>query len=757
MIKYSRLAVILVTLHLMGSMSLAANCPVGMISYWTMEEDSSQPGFIGYVDVTGNTHTGVCAGACPAVNVQGLVDRGQDFNGLDTGIFVPASDVYDWSATDSFSLELWMKRSAGISSREIMIGRDDTTSALQWYVGIESNGRAVFFVRSTDGASQTLVGTKRLDNDVWHHIVAVRDSGSNINRLYVDGQLEAALVTSYSTGFESTSPVNFGYLSENSLPAFHYNGTIDELSIYNRSLDESFIQAHYYLSKNYCSQYDDPVKIMPLGDSITYDDYSGDIRPTSERVAYRLPLWTFLDSEMYWFDFVGGLVAGEGFSFFDPDNEGHPGFTDAQVASAVYGYLSNNPADLILLHIGTNDLDPDPGDVESILDEIDRYSENITVAIARIIEHVGDDGTTNTFNDAVEGMANLRIADGDKIVMVDMEDGAGIDYTIGVDMIDIWHPNINGYQKMADKWVLSLNDILLRFAPPDISGIPDQTIDEGSVFTDISLDDYISDYDNPDSEILWVYSGNSDIEIAINERVAAVSVGDQEWNGSETVTFRATDPGGLFNEYDVSFTVTAINDQPVIQGSGALDTDKNTALELSLNALSVVDPDNTYPDDFNLTVYDGMNYTRAGDTITPVLDFVGTLSVPVSVNDGNIESNVVNIIITVTQVNTPPEIISKAPTTVTKGLAYIYTPTGIDIENDSLSWVLDTKPEGMTIDGETGRILWIPDQDVNTSGPITLIVADGNGGSDSENFIVQVTDDDSGGGGSSGCFIQTIL
>ncbi len=146
------------------------------------------------------------------------------------------------------------------------------------------------------------------------------------------------------------------------------------------------------------------------------------------------------------------MVAGEAFPLFDPDNEGHPAFTDTLMAAAVYGYLTNNPADVVLLHIGTNDLDTNPGDVENILDEVDRYSENITVVLARIIRRVGENattGTTHLFNNAVEGMAESRIADGDKIVIVDMEDGSGIGYTIDNiepfgdtgDMIDTLHPN----------------------------------------------------------------------------------------------------------------------------------------------------------------------------------------------------------------------------------------------------------------------------------------------------------------------------
>jgi len=200
------------------------------------------------------------------------------------------------------------------------------------------------------------------------------------------------------------------------------------------------------------------VKIMPCGDSITYDNHSNDTRPSSERTSYRSHLWYALQAGGYDVDFVGSVVAGEAITpAFDPDNEGHPGWTDDQIESNIYNWLIATPADIVLLHIGTNALSSDPDQVEGILDEIDRYEafsgNNVTVLLARIINRMTYSSTTTDFNDNVEAMALLRITAGDDIVMVDMEDGAGINYS--TDMIDSLHPTNGidgGYNKMADLW-----------------------------------------------------------------------------------------------------------------------------------------------------------------------------------------------------------------------------------------------------------------------------------------------------------------
>jgi hypothetical protein len=93
---------------------------------------------------------------------------------------------------------------------------------------------------------------------------------------------------------------------------------------------------------------------------------------------------------------------------------------------------------------------------------------------------------------------------------------------------------------------------------PEVSDIPDQTIDEGETFATINLDDYVSDPDNTDAEMTWSYSGNTDLSVSIDgSRVATIGIPGAEWTGAEEITFRATDPGALWDENSATFTVSA--------------------------------------------------------------------------------------------------------------------------------------------------------------------------------------------------------
>ena len=237
------------------------------------------------------------------------------------------------------------------------------------------------------------------------------------------------------------------------------------------------------------------LRIMPLGNSITYDNRVNDSRPTEDRFGYRLQLYNDLSSYGYNFDFVGSEHAGSNYlpAGYD-DNAGFPGIRDNELYVLLKTgrryqplsgidtvitngpYLDYYPADIILLHIGTNgNNEPggtSPDDVEDILNEIDRYEDStgthIKVFLALIINRSPNEQFVTDFNNNVKAMALDRMNNAsnpaypDDIVIVDMEHIPGFDYTIdawgtvgnGVpgDMNDLYHPNDKGYAKMADTW-----------------------------------------------------------------------------------------------------------------------------------------------------------------------------------------------------------------------------------------------------------------------------------------------------------------
>jgi C1A family cysteine protease len=100
--------------------------------------------------------------------------------------------------------------------------------------------------------------------------------------------------------------------------------------------------------------------------------------------------------------------------------------------------------------------------------------------------------------------------------------------------------------------------------PPKVADIRDTTVTDGESFGLIYLDNYVTDPDDNDLVMIWTHWGETELSVLITNRVASVTAPDPEWNGSETIWFKACDPGGLCDSNQATFTVTAFNDTPTV-------------------------------------------------------------------------------------------------------------------------------------------------------------------------------------------------
>ena len=154
------------------------------------------------------------------------------------------------------------------------------------------------------------------------------------------------------------------------------------------------------------------------------------------------------------------------------------------------------------------------------------------------------------------GNTDLQVTINNRVVTVVAPDG---DWS-GAETVTFIATDTGGLSGQNDAIFIinSVNDA------PVVSDIPNQTIEEGGNFAQIQLDQYVTDIEDADSQIGWVYTGNTDLLVTINNRVATITTPDENWNGSETITFIATDVGGLFDTGRVDFTVNPVNDAPVL-------------------------------------------------------------------------------------------------------------------------------------------------------------------------------------------------
>ena len=222
-----------------------------------------------------------------------------------------------------------------------------------------------------------------------------------------------------------------------------------------------------------------PFKIMALGDSITrgccLEDQDCDI-------GYRHNLYTKLVSEGYSFEFVGSqqhpnnLCANANTpTNFDRDHEGYYNKTTQWLSDNVAAKLQLNSPDIVLLHIGTNDLRNGssidiPEFVENVRETLQKIfsfavnnNKRIVIFVALIIDQKPSNPLVSEYNEALSTMVREHIDRYPPIILLNMQTGAGLDYQ--VDISDIFqphqlHPNTTGYIKMAELWYQTLVSVI---------------------------------------------------------------------------------------------------------------------------------------------------------------------------------------------------------------------------------------------------------------------------------------------------------
>lgn len=137
--------------------------------------------------------------------------------------------------------------------------------------------------------------------------------------------------------------------------------------------------------------------------------------------------------------------------------------------------------------------------------------------------------------------------------------------------------------------------------------------------------------------------------------------------------------------------------KPVITGQADVGTEEDKPLTLQMTDLTVWDWNNPfYPWGFTMTIHEGEHYTASGHVITLEANFNGTLDVPVTVNDGQYDSDPHVVHITVIPVNDAPVITGQRPLT-TPG-----TPITLTLADLQVTDVDNPYPTGFTLMVSTG-------------------------------------------------------
>jgi len=431
------------------------------------------------LDSSGNNQHGAPVGT--VLYGEGRVgDYAAAFNGSG---FVSITRVVE----ESFTVSMWIKTTGTGSGGQWYSGMglvdgEMVGGAADWGCSV-LNSKFAFGV----GAPDTTILSKRSVNDgLWHHVAATRDSSTGQVKLYIDGALDT--VAGAPMG-PRTAPVELRIgASRNPAPVFFVGG-MDELQFHAGVLNPAEVAELSGYPEPPPPPTGDVLKIHPLGDSITWGYTTASAADSPG--GYREPLYRNLivngGPEV---EFLGANTSNPG-PLLTRDNQtrhdGYPQYTLTEIsnnldANAPTGKTRGNnggfwltgggvrPAiepDIILLLAGTNDIEggADAALIESRMDamvaKIFALRPTTKIFLASIPPYPADAAKTATAAEynrlMVLHTVPKYLSRGFDIRFVDQYRNfiAG-DVVIAALYGDTIHPNEAGYQLMGDTWAAAI-------------------------------------------------------------------------------------------------------------------------------------------------------------------------------------------------------------------------------------------------------------------------------------------------------------
>ncbi|WMO16971.1 tandem-95 repeat protein [Vibrio alginolyticus] len=348
-------------------------------------------------------------------------------------------------------------------------------------------------------------------------------------------------------------------------------------------------------------------------------------------------------------------------------------------------------------------------------DDAATTQEDTAVTIDVLPNDTDIDGDTLSIQSASvpEAQGKVEIVDG-KLVFTPAENFHGdaqITYTV-----------TDG--ALTDQATVNVTVNAVNDTPVVESSIADQTLAEDFTPYSIDLNTAFSDVDNADGELTFSVSGNSNVNVSIENGIATFTP-TADWNGSEALTFTATDPSGESVSQTVNFTVAPVAD---------IVADKATVMEDTPTIIKVLDND-TFEGDDKVVSLDTNNGPANGTvsvnpdgsvTYTPNDNYHGTDSFTYIVTSGGV-SEFTTVNVDVTPVNDAPVANDDAATTQEDTAVTIdVLPNDTDIDGDTLSIQSASVPEAQgTVEIVDGKLVFTPAENFHGDAEITYTVTDG--------------------------------
>ncbi|MBT6336091.1 DUF2341 domain-containing protein [Candidatus Woesearchaeota archaeon] len=246
----------------------------------------------------GNNNGTLFSGAI--INSSGKYNGGVHLDGINDYLLINHNETN--SLTNNFTLSAWINKRGGLAggSYPMIIAKANSHADAQYEFYLYEGNEIAFYSSDFSTDWTTVVADTTLSNNIWHSITVVYSN--NQAQFYLDGVADGVVATSGTIYEDSNNDLYIGKRNNGML----FDGSIDEVRIWNRSLTAEEISQQYlsnlqkYNSSQwylYVNQSLNATDELPEG-NYSYQAFASDIRDNWNNTEVRnitldltYPLW----------------------------------------------------------------------------------------------------------------------------------------------------------------------------------------------------------------------------------------------------------------------------------------------------------------------------------------------------------------------------------------------------------------------------------------------------------------------------------
>jgi hypothetical protein len=215
--------------------AFATNDPPGVVAWWKLDEGTGTNAF----DSSGFTNTAFLT-LGPLWTNNARINGGVVFDGTDDYLRVPdIATNLDFNGK-RFTVALWARTTR--TTKQLLVEKQGAEAdSFRFAIDRDDAVEGGFSVYSGSAWIDCSTNNRILTNGQWHHLAVTHDRTNFV--LYLDGKVDRiqAGIESYK---DSTQPFNIGRSFIKS--GWNFQGTLDDIRVYNRALSASEIAALHW-------------------------------------------------------------------------------------------------------------------------------------------------------------------------------------------------------------------------------------------------------------------------------------------------------------------------------------------------------------------------------------------------------------------------------------------------------------------------------------------------------------------------------